>query len=104
MSKLPVGTIALTNPEAKLIMIALRARCARLQNKLLHVEDTAKAQVEADRTRTSVLLAKVDKAFPESNFHHARPTAPSATLVTHYQKALCDYADEMAQHIFDPNS
>lgn len=93
MSKLPVGTIALTNPEAKLIMIALRARCARLQNKLLHVEDTAKAQVEADRTRTSVLLSKIDKAFPESNFHHARPPA------TAYQQALCDHAQQMSENL-----
>lgn len=96
MSKLPVGTIALTNPEAKLIMIALRARCARLQNKLLHVEDLDKPKVEADRVRTSVLLSKIDKAFPESNFHHARPSA--------YQQALCDHAQQMSEHILDPNS
>lgn len=96
MSKLPVGTVALTNPEAKLIMIALRARCARLQNKLLHVEDLDKPKVEADRVRTSVLLSKIDKAFPESNFRHARPSA--------YQQALCDHAQQMSEHILDPNS
>lgn len=104
MSKLPVGTIALTNPEAKLIMIALRARCARLQNKLLHVEDLDKPKVEADRVRTSVLLSKIDKAFPESNFHHARPTTPPATFATPYQQALCDHAQQMSEHILDPNS
>ena len=99
MSKLPAGSIALTNPEAKLILIALRARCARLQNKLGHTDPEHIDAVKADITRTSVLLSKIDKAFPESNFHHIRPAAPTA-----YQKALCDHAKQMSEYILDPNS
>jgi hypothetical protein len=76
MSKLPVGTIALTNPEAKLLLVSLRARCARLQSRLNQTKPELASAVKADLTRTSILLGKINKAFPESNFHAERPTTP----------------------------
>lgn len=83
----------LTNQEAKLVIISLKARCSRLRNKRREVSCSARPAIDADIRRTEDLHDRMIAHYPQAL---ARPDA--------YQQALVDHAQMLSEYILDPNS
>ncbi len=92
--------IYLTDADAKLILISLKARCSRLRNKRKQVSSEARPPITADINRTKALFYSILQQFPQSDFKGLVVTND----VTPYQKALCDHAEEMSGWLLGPNN
>lgn len=84
----------LTNQEAKLVIISLKARCSRLRNKRREVSCSARPAIDADIRRTEDLHDRMIAHYPQALAYPA-PTP--------YEQGIIDHAQTLSDDLLNPN-